>query len=340
MIPLEILWYLVIGAAAMFYVVLDGFDMGVGMLHLFTKDDTSRRIFLNSIGPVWDGNELWLVIVGGALLAGFPAAYATIFSSFYTLAMLGLAALIFRSAAIEFRSKRESPAWRKTWDILFSIGSYGIAFGLGVVLGNLIQGIPIDGAQVYQGTVWDFLGPYPLTIGVFSVFLFMMHGSLYLLLKTEGALYKQVQQWARFIVVAFMLMFLLVTIYTLYTVPYMTDRMLTYPIWFVVPIIAILAILNIPRQIAKGNHGSAFFYSSLSIMFLFILYGVGTFPMLLRSSLNPDSFSLTLFDSASSALTLKILLVIVLIGLPLIIGYGFIVYRIFRGKVKLGPTSY
>src|SRR5580700_7035846 len=137
---LSYLWYLVIGASVIFYVCLDGFDLGVGILNFFTKKDQERRIFLNSIGPVWDGNEVWFVIVGGALFAGFPDVYATLFSGFYNLCMLLLAALIFRAVAIEFRSKRESMRWRFTWDAIFSISSLLIAFGLGLTLGNLMEG--------------------------------------------------------------------------------------------------------------------------------------------------------------------------------------------------------
>src|SRR3972149_6423750 len=165
-IALEVIWYWVIGLSVAMYVILDGFDLGVGMLHLFTKEDEERRIFLNAIGPVWDGNELWLVIVGGALFAGFPEAYATLFSSFYNLCMAFLAGIIFRSAAIEFRSKRGSKRWRNTWDRFFSFASFFIAFGLGVVLGNLIEGIPFDDQKSFSGTFSEFLRPYPILIGL------------------------------------------------------------------------------------------------------------------------------------------------------------------------------
>jgi cytochrome d ubiquinol oxidase subunit II len=340
MIPLEVVWYFVIGSAICFYVVLDGFDLGVGMLHLFAKKDDERRLFLNAIGPVWDGNELWLVIVGGALFAGFPIAYATLFSTFYNIAMVFLAALIFRTVAIEFRSKRASFAWRKTWDVLFCIASYAIAFGAGLILGNLIEGIPLDASQIHVGTFADFLRPYPLLVGVLSVSVFMLHGALYLLLKTEGVIHDHIWRWVSRCAIFFITLFVLTTITTVLYFPFMVQRMVQHPIWFVVPLLTLVFILNIPRQIAKHRDGKAFISSSLSIIFLFLLYGVGTFPVLVPSRINPAQNSLLIYDAASSKLTLTVLLIIVAIGIPLVLAYGFIVYRIFRGKVALDSTSY
>ena len=157
---LVFLWYLVVCGASVAYVVLDGFDLGVGMLHLFTKKDEERRLMLNAIGPVWDGNEVWIVIVGGALLAGFPAAYATLCSAFYTPLMIFLAGIIFRAIAIEFRSKLPHSKWRSCWDWVFFLGSFIIAFVLGVLLGNLVRGIPLDHEGEFLGTFWGFFTPY------------------------------------------------------------------------------------------------------------------------------------------------------------------------------------
>ena len=338
--PLEVLWYWVIGLSVVMYVVLDGFDLGVGMLHIFTKKDQDRRIFLNAIGPIWDGNELWLVIVVGALFAGFPAAYATLFSSFYNVCMAFLAALIFRAAAIEFRSKRVSKKWRQTWDVLFTVSSFLLAFALGVVMGNLIQGLPLDAKGNFSGNFVYFLRPFPILVGLLSISIFMLHGSLFLLLKTEGALYAHTRNWAKNSAIAFFVLYLVTTIVTMFHVPYMIRRMVQFPVWFILPLAALLAILNVLRLIVKKCDGMAFISSALSILLLFSLYGVGTYPILARSSLNPEAFSVTIFNAASSKLTLRILMIIVVIGIPLILAYGFFVYRLFRGKVKLGPTSY
>lgn len=339
-VTLSFLWYLIIGVSAIFYVVLDGFDLGVGMLQPFAKKDNDRRIFLNAIGPVWDGNEVWLVIVGGALFAGFPDVYATLFSGFYNLCMLLLAALIFRAVGIEFRSKRPSQTWRSIWDYVFSISSYIIAFGLGLTLGNLIEGIPLNENKDFIGSFSLFFRPYPILIGLFTVSLLIMHGSIYLAMKTEGALHNKLRSWAKKSIVAFLILYGVTTVATWFYIPHMTARMLGSPWLFLVPIASLLAILNVPRQFSRNNDGWAFISSSFCILLLFSIFGLGTFPNLVLSSIDPLANSLTFYNSAASRLTLQVLLIIVAIGVPLVLAYGTVIYRIFRGKVKIDPHSY
>jgi len=340
MISWEVAWYFVIGISVTFYVILDGFDLGVGLLHTFVKKDEDRRVFLNAIGPVWDGNEVWLVIVGGALLAGFPEVYATLFSGFYTFCMLFLVGLIFRAAAIEFRSKQPSPSWRRFWDGVFSLASFVIAFGLGIVMGNLIQGIPLNRNEDFIGSFSLFFRPYPLLIGVLSTSLFALHGLLYLLMKTENTLQKQLRRFVRPVLFLFLASYLGSTLITWVYMPHMTMRFHEHPLYLLVPLLSFLAILNIPYQVTKEREGSAFFSSCLAICLLFSLFGIGTFPYMIRSSIHPEEQSLTIFNSASSELTLKVLMTIVAIGIPLVLAYGFYVYRLFRGKVKLDKRSY
>lgn len=337
---LEILWYAVIGFSIIFYIVLDGFDLGVGMLHLFARKDEERRLFLNAIGPVWDGNEVWLVVVGGALFAGFPNVYATLFSSFYTLSMILLCGLIFRVVAIEFRSKQPGRLWRSLWDTVFCCASFVIAIGVGLVLGNLIEGIPLDVHQNFVGQFSDFFRPYSLLISAMSVSIFTMHGSIYLVMKTEGKIQERLRRWVKRSIAVFVITYLAVTIATLVYMPYMTAQMRAMPILFLVALGALLAILNVVREIYKKHDGRAFLSSALGIALLFIVFGIGTFPTMIRSSISSEEHSLTLFNSASSPLTLKVLLIIVAIGIPLVLAYGFYIYRIFRGKVKIGPASY
>lgn len=339
-VTLSFLWYLVIVIAVVSYAILDGFDLGVGSLHLFARTDEERRIFLNSIGPVWDGNEVWLVIVGGALFAGFPIAFATVFSSFYVFSMLLLFGLIFRAVSIEFRSKEKSHRWRKNWDISFSLASLLIAFGVGLVMGNLIEGIPLNESKDFVGSWLGFVKPYPILFGLTSVSLFAMHGSIYLVMKTEGSLHNYLKNWVFRCVKVFILLYVLLTIYTFFEAPYMTYRFREHPSLFIIPLGAVLMIANIFAQIKKNNSGWAFISSCGSIVCLVSLFAIGSFPVLLRSSMNPEGNSLTILNSCSSVLTLKILLLIVLIGVPLVLAYGFYIYRIFRGKVKLDDHSY
>lgn len=337
---LEILWYLVLGVASMAYCILDGFDLGVGALHLFAKTDEQRRIFLNAIGPVWDGNEVWIVIMMGGLFAGFPNAYATIFSGFYTLLMFLIAGLIFRACAIEFRSKSESTTWRSFWDVVFSISSILVGLVVGLILGNMIEGVPLNAQQEYVGTFADFFRPYSVIVAITAMSLFAMHGTIYLTMKTEGDAHKIVRKWINYAIAVFIFFYVATSIATFIYMPHMIQHIFDMPFTIVFPILALLAILNVPRLVSKGRDGWAFIFSCLSIAFLLILFGLGTYPTIVRSTLDPETNSLTIFNVASSQTTLRNLLVVVLIGVPLVLAYGFWIYRIFRGKVQLSKSSY
>lgn len=339
-IDLQTLWYIVLGVASIMYCVLDGFDIGVGALHLFARTDEQRRIFLNAIGPVWDGNEVWIVIMMGGLFAGFPNAYATIFSGFYTLLMFLIAGLMFRACAIEFRSKRESKRWRSCWDVVFSIASIVVGFVIGLVLGNMIEGIALNSSQDYIGTFWDFFKPYSVIVAITSVALFAMHGTIYLTMKTEGATHEVVRKWINGSIIVFIFCYILTTGATIFHMPHMLDRFYEMPYLFAIPVLAFLAIFNIPRLVSKGKDGWAFINSSLSIIFLLIIFAIGTFPYIVRSTIEPLAHSLTIYNTASSERTLINLLIVVAIGVPLVLAYGGWVYRIFRGKVKLDHLSY
>lgn len=337
---LVILWYIVMGCAVAFYTILDGFDLGVGAIHLFARKDEDRRVFINAIGPVWDGNEVWLVIVIGALFAGFPNAYASIFSGFYSLVMFLIAGLMLRASAIEFRSKRPGAFWRNFWDVVFSLSSMCVAFVLGLALGNLVEGIPMNADFDFTGSFATFFRPYAVVVGITAVALFTMHGNIYLVMKTEGPIHEKLRKAVVASISIFFFFYLLTTIWTLVYKPVMIERMVQSPVLFAIPSVAFLVIMCIPFLMRVQKDGSAFVCSSLSILLLVLTYSIGTFPMLVRSTILPEENSLTIYNSASSAYTLSILLIIVLLGLPLVMGYGYWIYRIFRGKVKLDHMSY
>jgi cytochrome d ubiquinol oxidase subunit II len=337
---LQILWYFVFLIVWMGYAVLDGFDLGTGALHLFARKDIDRRIFLNAIGPVWDGNEVWLVILMGALFAGFPYAYATLLSAYYVPIMVLIAGLILRAVAIEFRSKRASPLWRSWWDLVFSLGSIVITLGLGIVLGNLIEGINLDEAHVFHGSFKDFLSPYSLLVAVMLLSNFMMHGAIFLLMKTEGELHTRLRSWALRAMIFFVIMYVITTVTTLLYQPHMIQPFRDHPWIFLIAVANGLAIANIVRQIRRRNDGWAFISSCAAMMLLVILFAIGTYPTLVRAKNHPLELSLTIFNASASLKTLQVLLIIVAIGIPLALAYIVSVYYVFRGKVKIDPHSY
>ena len=290
---LNTIWFVLVGVLFTGYAILDGFDLGIGALHLFTNKDEERRIMLNSIGPVWDGNEVWLVTGGGALFAAFPNVYATAFSGFYLALVLLLVALIFRAVAIEFRSKRPEHWWRQTWDIGFSVGSILSALLIGIALGNIAWGVPIGADGEFAGTFLGLLTPYPLLVGVTTVALFMMHGAIYGVMKTEGGLHDKLRVWAMRCIIFFVICAVTLTMATLLFVPHMTERVKDHPWLFSIALANMLAIANIPREFHHKRDGFAFLSSCAAIMTLMALFAVNMFPDLIYSLPNPAN-SLTI----------------------------------------------
>lgn len=336
---LALTWFGLLGVLLIGYTILDGFDLGVGILHPIARTDTHRRIMMNSIGPLWDGNEVWLVTFGGALFAAFPRAYATVFSAFYDAFMLLLFALIFRAVSLEFRSKTGHPVWRRVWDMGFFLSSLLAPLLFGVAGGNLMLGMRLDDRLIVHQDVLHQLSPYPLAVGVLTVLLFTMHGAIFLYLKTEDELQKQVERWIWRTFGLFLVVYVLTTMFTLAEVPRATRNFEEHPWLWVVPVLNVLAIANIPRAMYLHRPLYAFLSSCATIAALAFLFAVAIFPNLMPSSLDPD-WSVTIYNARSSEKTLKIMLLIAAIGMPCVLAYTTVVYWVFRGKVKLDHTSY
>ncbi|MBX9703980.1 MAG: cytochrome d ubiquinol oxidase subunit II, partial [Silvanigrellaceae bacterium] len=315
------------------------FDLGVGILHPLAKTDEEKRMFLNSIGPFWDGHEVWLVVVGGALFAAFPEAYATAFSGFYLPFIFLLCALIFRAVSIEFRSKRHSKLWRSSWDWSFFVASLTASFLFGSAVGNCIAGIPLDENFEFIGVSSDLFHPYPLLIGLLSVTVFAMHGSIYLYLRLEGSIKEKVHRWIWHTFGTFLLCYIFSTIATLVLFPYVFDNFKLYPWLWLVVALNVVCITNIPRAVFLNKPVQAFASSALSIFTFVALLGIALFPNLIRAS-NHASHSLTIFNAASSEKTLGIIQLVAFLGMPFVITYTVIIYWVFRGKVKLDKHSY
>jgi cytochrome bd ubiquinol oxidase subunit II len=331
-----VLYVIIIGG----YVILDGFDLGVGMLAPFVAhDDREQRILLNSIGPVWDGNEVWLVLAGGALFAAFPLVYASLFSGFYLAMMLVLLVLILRTVAIEFRSKRESHLWRATWDWFFFGSSLGITVLLGVALGNVIRGVAVDQSGNMDIDLIDLLNPYSLALGITAVVMLSLHGGIFLTQKVEDDLLERIKHLVpRLMVVFFVLMTGLIA-WTLTLDQEIADNYRDR-LWIgIFPLLALVAALTAWRQIHHQRYLTAFLASATMIALLLGTVAAGLYPVMLPSSLDP-AYDLTVQNSASAEPTLQVMFVIALIGMPFVLLYTAGVYYFFRGKVRLDDESY
>ena len=336
---LNIVWFVLVGVLFTGYAMLDGFDLGVGVLQLFVRKDEHRRLFLNSIGPVWDGNEVWLVTGGGALFAAFPQAYATVFSGFYLPFMLLLCSLIFRAVAIEFRSKETWTWWRQLWDVAFSLSSLVASLLIGVAMGNIVRGIPLDSDHEFAGSFFGLLNPYALMMGLTTVLLFAMHGAIYLAMKTEGELNRIVAGWIPRLIGFFLASYFLFNLYTLIAVPWVLDTVRARPYVFAVVAANVLIVLNIPREIHKKREFNAFLSSCAAMGLMMATFGLTYFPNMVLSSPAAEN-SLTIYNAASTQKTLGIMLIIALIGVPLVLAYTASIYWVFRGKTSLTKHSY
>jgi cytochrome bd ubiquinol oxidase subunit II len=338
MIALANVWYLVIGLLLVGYAVLDGFDLGVGMLAPFVgRTPAERTLLMQTIGPFWDGNEVWLLTLGGALFAAFPVVYATVFSGFYLALMLLLLGLIMRAVAMEFRHQVEAARWLRAWDWVWWLGSLLPALLLGVALGNVARGLPLEGGN-YTGGLLGLLNPFSLLVGVTGVAMFAMQGAAWLVLRTSGEIQARARRAGRYAWLAFATLWVLMTVYALVDAPHLWSNY-GQPVLWLVPA-AFLAAL--------GLTGWAFFRgssdrqpivsSSLTIVALIAILGQALYPALL-----PDrnaSADLTVFNAASSNTSLTVMLVIALIGMPLVLAYTAFVYRRFTHKIESTESAY
>jgi cytochrome bd ubiquinol oxidase subunit II len=340
-VSLNEIWFALFIVIIAGYVILDGFDLGVGILHLFAgTNDEERRLLLNSIGPIWDGNEVWLVVGGGVLFAAFPMVYAAMFSGFYWALMLVLLFMILRTVAIEFRSKREKRSWRGRWDAVFSVSSYALAFLLGVALGNVVAGVPLTSSGDIQiSSVFDLLKLFPDLVGLTAIAMLALHGGLYVEVKTAGDIYTRVRTWLPWIAVVFVVLGVTVVVFTVardYTVvqPYKGSP------WLVIfPLAAGAAFGGIWFFRRSGRDVAAFFSSCAMLALLMISAGIGMYPNLLPSTTDP-AYSMTVTNSASASETLTVMLIVAIIGFPFVLLYTAGVQFLFRGKVTLSADSY
>lgn len=329
---METTWFVLWGLIWAIYFILDGFDLGLGtLLPFLAKDETEKRIIYNAAGPFWDGNEVWLITAGGVTFAAFPKAYAVMFSALYAPLLMLLFALIFRAVSFEFRGKQDHPAWTALWDGVHFLSNIIPALLLGVAFANLFMGIPIDQNGVYHGNLLKLLNPYGLAGGVFFVTMFAMHGALWLSFKSEGALQTRAIGTAMLLwpmVLVLLVAFLGMT----YFYTKLFNNYLEMPFLAVFPLLAVLGLVGVRVMLSAGKLLLAWTCSGVFLLGVTFFGVMGMFPGIVISSLNPE-WSVTAFNAASSPLTLKIMLGVTLVCVPLVLAYQAWVYYLFSGKV-------
>ncbi len=330
---LSFVWFILVGILLAGYAILDGFDLGVGIIHPILRGERERNIAIKAIGPLWDGNEVWLVTFGGALFAAFPEAYATILSAMYLPIMLLLFCLILRAISIDFRNKVVAPFWRLFWDFGFHVSSLGGTFVFGVAAGNLIAGLPLDERGIFTGSTADLFEFYPLATGLLAVATFAMHGAMFLFLKSTGSVQTRLTGWLWHTWGFFLACYILVSMMTLIENPHIVANIKQAPWAIPIVILNVACVANIPRAIFQSKFGQAFISSCINIACLVALFSVSIFPNLVFST--GDGASLTITNAASSEGTLWIMCIYAMIGAPLIVSYTVIIYWTFRHPIEM-----
>jgi cytochrome bd ubiquinol oxidase subunit II len=333
---LNTIWFILIAVLYIGFFVLEGFDFGVGiLLPILGKNDTERRVIVNTIGPFWDGNEVWLLTAGGATFAAFPHWYATMFSGFYLPFFLLLLALIIRGVAFEFRSKDQGQRWRAGWDRAIFIGSLVPAFLLGVAFSNLARGVPIDQNMLYAGGFFNLLNPYALLGGLSAVIAFMLHGAIFLSLKTTGELYEKSHRMASRLWLPTVLVLIVFVVFTYFQTDILTKLGVNPG---PVPVLAAVAVLAAAWFLKQKRDGWAFAMTATgiaaSITSLFLIL----YPRVMISSLNPD-WSLTIYNASSSPYTLQVMTIVAVIFIPVVLAYQAWSYWVFRKRIETKPET-
>ena len=362
---LKLIWWLFVGVLLVGFAITDGFDLGIGALLPFLgRNDEERRVIINSVGATWEGNQVWFITAGGAIFAAWPIVYATAFSGFYLALMLTLFALFFRPVGFDYRSKVADPRWRSAWDWGLFAGGFVPALIFGVAFGNLLQGVPFsfdnDVRVTYTGSFWQLLNPFGLLAGVVSLTMLLMHGSIYLQIRTEGVIAERARRATKITGAVFIVSFILAGIWIMNGIDgYRIIAMLPanvaaipldktvekvagawmgnysgHPLLWLAPILGIAgALLAIAASGAKKNI-AAFIASSVMLAGVIFTAGIAMFPFIMPSSSDPRS-SLTIWDAVSSHMTLQIMFWVVLVFLPIVLAYTSWVYRVLRGKITL-----
>ncbi len=327
----EVLWFVLIMVLLCGYVVLDGFDLGVGAWALSARSEESRWRMMRSILPYWDGNEVWLITGAGAVFAAFPHVYATVFSGFYLALMLVLFSLIMRAVSLEFYHQFSWVWWRVIWGVLFGLSSMVAALLFGVAAGNLIQGIPLDAQYNYHAGLIGLINPFSVLVGVTTLAMIVMHGALFLAMKTDGETSHDARRNAQSAHAVFVVLLLTCFAVAITSQAHLLSNFLHLPVLWLLPLLAVIFAAGAGVQNAQGRPTQAFLMSVACIIAIFATLSAAVYPNLVYASNNPD-LSLTIFNARSGVYTLRVMSVIAFLALPVIAIYSIWVHLIFRGK--------
>jgi cytochrome d ubiquinol oxidase subunit II len=333
------IWFVLVAVLLTIYVILDGFDLGAGVLYPFiARSEDEKSVVRASIGPVWDGNEVWLITGAGAIFAAFPMVYAMTFSGFYLAMMLVLFGLILRAVSLEFRHRDTS--WKAVWDGTFFVGSLVPAFLVGVALGNVIRGVPMDAQGNYIGTFWELLNPYSLLVGVTGLFLLVQHGAAWLWVKSDGELHDRAGRYRKVSFWICAVLAVATSLTTILTVSRASDNVFGSVVGWVFLGVFVVGVLYTIWQMYQGRALMSFVGSAIIIIGLAGIAAVGNFPDMVPARGTPPATSLTVERAASEDLTLTVMLILAVIFVPVVLIYTALIYKTFWGKTKAGDADY
>ena len=336
---LQTIWFFLWGLLWAMYFMTDGFDLGIGALYpILGKNNEDKQTMINAMGPLWDGNEVWLLTAGGVTFAAFPLVYSVMFSSLYTALMLILFALIIRGVSFEFRNKINHPGWIKVWDACIFIGSIAPAILFGVAFANIFRGVPINGEGLFQGNLFTLLNPYGLLGGVLFLLLFVQHGANWIIIKSEGDLQARAIEISKKIWPVLVAVAVIFLVATWFATP-LYKNYLARPILWLVILGTVAALLCVRLFLNQENWFKTWFASAFTIVGCTFFGVIGLYPNLFPSSIDP-AFSLSAHNASSSPLTLKIMLVVVILFVPIVLAYQIWTYWMFKGKVTQEDWMY
>lgn len=331
-------FFVIIGVFLSFYAILDGFDLGVGILYAFARTDEDKAMIKNSVGPFWGANEVWLVATLASLFGAYPLAYGSLLSSFYLAIMLLLWSLMLRGVSFEFRNQLESRTWKKFWDFAFVLGSFLITLILGVAIGNIVIGLHLGADHFYTGTFLDLFNPISLLVAIFVISVFLTHGATYLLARTEGNIKEKIDSIFNIIWVCYVVLFIILSLVLVITDSSILDNYNSNILYWLIPLLALVGMIGVRYFNSIKNYKYSFFSSVATIVMLMVSVGLALFPNIIPALISANS--ITVANAASANITLIGILIVMVLSVPIILLYTAFLYKVFIFKKVDSDTAH